>query len=158
MQTLSILGAILLVSITALNMHRNQTNIRQVNMRAEVEMRATGVATWMLDHLDTLPFDANHDATRPSELTHRNQFGGASSLDSATDLDDVDGLTFVTSVASSGGPLLFDVSLSVRYVEPSGGTFAGSGGTRTRYKEVSLNLRGPAHTQITIQQIYALGA
>lgn len=153
MNVLHVIGAIVLLSITMLNTQRHQMELRQQQIRSEVEMRATGVATRLLDHLSTLPFDPNADTHDPSMLTPASGFGGAQSFEAARYVHDVHGLSFVTSAASNGGPLDFEVSVGVQYVRRENGTFQPSP-TQTFYKEVTLEVTSQAGAQFTVRRVY----
>jgi len=156
MNTLHVLGAVLILSITALNAQRHQIDIRQSQTRSEIEMRATGLGSEILERLASLPFDSNAGAVELWDLTLASNFGGALSLDDALDLDDVHGLSFTASTASGGSDLEFEVRVSVRYVEPLTGGFVPTA-VRSRYKEVTLGLEGPVGAALTLQRVYAHG-
>jgi hypothetical protein len=153
MNTLHVIGAILILSMTALNMQRHQLETRQSQIRSEVEMRATGQATQLLDRLSTLEFDANMHLGEAEYLTPAADFGGAASFASATTVDQVHGLSFSSTSESTGSPLDFDVAVSVRYVRPSEGGFVPSD-TPTYFKEVTLELSSVLNTTVTVNRIY----
>jgi len=155
MNSLHILAAIVLLSLTAFNTQRHQADVRQHQMRADIEMRATVLGTRLLDQLATLDFDANAHLGDLALLTPPSDFGGAISFSSAIYLDDVDGLSFVTTEAGSGGPLTFDVETAVRYVVPEVSGFVPSM-IPSPHKEVSLTITSDLGAIFSLQRVYSL--
>lgn len=153
MNTLHVLGAILLLSITALNTQRHQMELRQQQIRSEIEMRATGVAGRLLDQLTTLDYDVNEDAGDPMLLTPASDFGGAPSFGEAVYVHDVHGLSFTATTSADGMPLEYEVNVTVQYLQPSNGDFVPSG-SPTFFKEVTLQLTSQAGATLSVARVY----
>ncbi|CAN5596004.1 hypothetical protein BH23BAC4_BH23BAC4_11070 [soil metagenome] len=154
MNTLQVIGAIVLLSFTGLSMQRHQVGARQSQMRTEIEMRATGQATLLLDRLATLPFDANLDLGNVAQLTQIPNLGRDLRLDQVQFLPQADGLQYVATTPSNTGTLEFDVEVSVRFMQELNGRFEPSI-VPTVFREVTVRSTSALNTKYTVRRIYA---
>jgi hypothetical protein len=154
MNTLQIIGAIVLLSFTGLSMQRHQVDARRSQVRSEIELRATGQATLLLDRLATLPFDANIGLGDVSQLTQTPNLGRHLTLNQVQYLPEADGLRYVAQTPSTRGTLEFDVQVSVRFMQELNGRFVPSL-VPTVFREVTVQSTSALNTTFTVRRIYA---
>ena len=154
MNTLHVVGAVLLFSLTAFNTQRHQMDLHRQQMRAEVEMQATIAGTRLLDQLALLPFDANVGTDDVALFTPDSAFGGAQTLAEAVVLHDVHGMRAVLSGSSGSAPMAFQADVSVAYVQPSSGGFVAASAP-TRFMEVSLDIQGELNSSLSLKRVYS---
>jgi hypothetical protein len=156
MNSLHVIGAVLLLSLTAFNTQRHQMDLHRQQMRAEVEMQATIAGTRLLDQLATLPFDVNVGSDDVSLFALESSFGGAQTLADASVLHDVHGMSTVLSGSSGLAPMAFRADASVAYVQPSDDGFVAAL-TPTRFMEVTLDIQGELNSSLSLKRVYSAG-
>ena len=154
METRFLLAALVSLFLLGSALSQQRTDVIDDQVDAEIGLRATGLATALFDELAQLPFDSAGSVSAASELTPASGFGQQGAWNTATDLDDVHGVTATRSVADSGDELFFDATATVRYLARSGGTFVPST-SQTYHKEVLLQVVGPSGVTFTARRVFS---